>query len=184
METFFECLKSGFSHIIPDGPDHVLFVLGLFLMCREVGSLLWQITLFTLAHSLTLALALCGIVSLPDKPVEILIALSIAFIALENVLVRDLSRWRPWVIVGFGLMHGFGFAGAFVESGIPLGEPVIAIVGLNLGVELGQLAVVLLAAAVFGRFWTRSWYRRAVTVPGSLAIGGLGLSWALMRLAS
>lgn len=184
MDTFLHCLISGFQHIVPEGPDHVLFVLGLFLMCREVGSLLWQVTLFTLAHSLTLALALCGLVTLPDRPVEILIALSIAFIAVENLVMKDLSRWRPLVVVVFGLVHGFGFAGAFVESGIPLNDPLVAVLGLNLGVELGQLAVLAVAFALFGRFWERVWYRKAVTIPGSLAIGALGLSWAVMRMAA
>jgi hypothetical protein len=184
MDTFLHCLISGFQHIVPEGPDHVLFVLGLFLMCREIGSLLWQVTLFTLAHSLTLALALCGLVTLPDRPVEILIALSIAFIAVENLVLKDLSRWRPLVVVGFGLVHGFGFAGAFVESGIPLDDPLVAVVGLNLGVELGQLAVLAVAFALFGQFWERGWYRKAVTIPGSLVIGALGLSWAVMRMSA
>lgn len=172
----------GFRHIVPDGPDHVLFVLGLFLICREIGLLLWQVTLFTLAHSLTLALALCGVVSLPERPVEILIALSIGFIAIENLINRDFSRWRPFLTILFGLVHGFGFAGAFVESGIPLGDPLIALVALNLGIELGQLAVVSLAFVVFGTFWSRAWYRAGVTIPGSLVIGVAGFSWAVQRM--
>lgn len=182
MDVFVQCLFSGFRHIVPDGPDHVLFVLGLFLLCRNVTALLWQVTLFTLAHSFTLGLALCGVVQMPDRPVEVLIALSIALVAVENIVSRDLGMWRTWVVIFFGLIHGFGFAGAFVEAGIPLDQPVVALLGLNIGVELGQMAVLAVAWGLVGHFWERRWYRNAITVPGSLAIGLVGVTWAVTRL--
>jgi hypothetical protein len=177
IESSLSHLALGFRHILPDGLDHVLFVLGLFLMCRDWVPLLWQVTLFTLAHSLTLGLAMCGVVSVPAGPVELLIALSIVGIGLENVFSHQ-SQWlRPMMIVCFGLVHGFGFAQAFSSQGLGTQDLALALVSLNLGVELGQIAVIALAGLLFSGFWQREWYRRMVTVPGSLLIAGAGLVW-------
>lgn len=176
----------GFLHILPMGVDHILFVLALFLLATRIKPLLIQITMFTLAHSLTLALAMLEIVRLPDKPVEVLIAASIAFVAIENLFRDTLSRWRPMVIFGLGLVHGLGFAGAFKEllGDVPRGDWghfLSMLVGFNLGVELGQLAVIALAFLVVGWAWRRSWYRRAIVIPVSVIIAGFGLYWAITR---
>jgi len=184
IETFTHFLKVGFEHVLPDGLDHVLFVLGLFLICRDFFSVLWQVTLFTIGHSLTLGLALCGLVNVPHEPVEVLIALSITFIAVENIYFKTFTNWRPWVILGCGLIHGLGFAGAFLEVGIPPNEALVAILSLSLGVEMGQIAVISLAFLCFGTFWNRTWYRKAVTVPGSLIIAAVGLFWAVTRMTA
>ena len=113
---------------------------------------------------------------------EPLIALSIAWIAFENVFTDELKWWRPLVVFGFGLLHGLGFAGVLVELGLPRDQYLTALLSFNVGVELGQLAVILLAAASIGIFRKRSWYRTRVTVPLSLLIGVVGLYWAIERV--
>lgn len=171
----------GFEHILPKGLDHVLFVLGLFLLTVQLRPLLLQISAFTVAHSVTLGLSMAGLVSLPSHIVEPLIALSILYVAVENLFVRDLTAWRPAVVFLFGLLHGMGFAGVLRELGMPQGRFASALVGFNIGVELGQLAVVTLAFLVFGWFRHRSWYRRTLIRPCSLAIALVGAYWAFER---
>jgi hypothetical protein len=145
FETFVDYIPVGFDHIVPLGLDHILFVLGLFFLSTQIGPLLWQISAFTLAHTITLALAALGYVTIPGSIVEPLIAASIVFVAVENIFARGLSPWRPAVIFGFGLLHGLGFASVLGEFGLPAGTFVPALIGFNVGVELGQLAVVAVA---------------------------------------
>ncbi len=177
-------LRLGFAHIVPAGPDHMLFVLGLFLLCARWRPLLWQVSAFTAAHTLTLALATWGVMTLPTAVVEPLIALSIAYVAIENLFVRELKPWRPALVFAFGLLHGLGFAGVLAELGLPRGETTTALVGFNLGVELGQLAVLATAFAAVGWLRERPWYRTRVVVPASLAIAAMGLTWAVQRVVS
>lgn len=176
-------LELGFRHIVPDGLDHVLFVLGLFLLSARLRPLLWQVTAFTLAHTVTLALSTFGVVSLPPSIVEPAIALSIAYVAVENVVVRRLTPWRPAVVFAFGLLHGLGFAGVLAELGLPAGERATALLAFNAGVELGQLAVIAAAFLAVGWLRDRPWYRSRIVVPASLAIAAVGLFWAIERLA-
>jgi hypothetical protein len=171
----------GFEHILPKGLDHILFVLGLFLLSTRFKPLLWQITAFTVAHSVTLALSMFDVVSLPSRLVESLIALSIAYIAVENVLTSELKPWRPAVVFGFGLLHGMGFAGVLRELGLPRDQFVPALIAFNVGVELGQLSVVALAFATIGRFRRQGYYRKAIVIPASLAIAMAGVYWAVER---
>jgi len=175
-------LVLGFWHILPRGWDHMLFVLGLFLLVPRWRPLLWQVSAFTVAHTLTLALAVTGAFSLPATIVEPLIALSIVYVAVENVLVTRLRWWRPAVVFAFGLLHGLGFAGVLTELGLPAGERVPALLAFNLGVEAGQLVVLALAFAALGAFRHRPWYRRRLAVPLSLAVAALGLLWFVQRL--
>src|SRR6185295_8754589 len=135
----------GFTHIIPQGADHALFVLGLFLLTPRVKALLWQITAFTIAHSLTLTLATFHLLKLPSIVIEPTIAASIAFIAVENLATTKVHAWRPVVAFVFGLVHGMGFASALSEVGLPTGQLVAALVAFNVGVECGHVTV--LAAA-------------------------------------
>jgi hydrogenase/urease accessory protein HupE len=153
-------LGLGFTHILPKGLDHILFVLGIFLLSLEWRPLLYQVTAFTVAHSITLGLSLYGIVSLSPAIVEPLIALSIVYVAVENIVTRDLKPWRVWVVFAFGLLHGMGFAGVLLELGLPRNEFVTALIAFNVGVEFGQLAVITLAFLAVG-LWSRhqSWYR-------------------------
>jgi hydrogenase/urease accessory protein HupE len=174
----------GFLHILPKGMDHILFVLGLFLLSRKAAPLLWQVTAFTVAHSITLALSVYGVISLSAAIVEPLIALSIAYVGIENLLTRELKPWRVVVVFLFGLLHGMGFAEVLFELGLPESEFVTALISFNLGVEAGQLAVILLALAAV--FWLRSQdqlYRRLVVIPGSLIITCMGLFWVWQRIA-
>jgi hypothetical protein len=141
-ETFVNYIPVGFDHILPKGLDHILFVLGLFFLAARAGPLILQVSLFTLAHTITLALAALGYVSIPGEIVEPLIAASIVFVAVENIFTRQVSRWRPYVIFGFGLLHGLGFASVLGEFGLPQETFVAALIGFNVGVEVGQLAVI------------------------------------------
>jgi hypothetical protein len=173
----------GFEHILPRGLDHILFVLGLFFLGTRMRPLLWQVTAFTVAHSLTLALSLYGVVRLPSSVVEPLIAASIAFVAVENLFTAELKPWRPLVVFGFGLVHGLGFAGVLTSAGLPRSEFVPALLCFNIGIELGQLTVIAAAMLLLGWFRSREWYRGAVVIPASLLIAAVGLAWMIQRIA-
>jgi hypothetical protein len=175
-------LALGFEHILPRGPDHVLFVLGLFLLSSRARPLLWQVTAFTVAHSITLGLSLYGLVRLPTIIVEPLIAMSIAFVAVENLFTSELKPWRPFVVFGFGLVHGLGFAGVLTDMGLPRNQFATALVTFNVGVELGQLAVIGLAFAAVGWLRRCAWYRRGIVFPASTAIAAIALVWTVQRI--
>ncbi|MBT8411940.1 MAG: HupE/UreJ family protein [Octadecabacter sp.] len=145
LEGFFRYIPVGVDHIVPKGLDHILFVLGLFLLAARMRPLLWQVSAFTLAHTITLALAALGVVAVSPAIVEPLIALSIVYVAVENVFSRGLNPWRPAIIFGFGLLHGLGFATVLAEYGIPESAFIPSLIGFNVGVEIGQLAVISVA---------------------------------------
>jgi hypothetical protein len=187
QQTFADVLLRysalGFTHILPKGLDHILFVLGLFLLSTRVRTLLAQVTAFTVAHTLTLALAVYGIVSLPRSVVEPLIAASIAYVAVENILTPKLMPWRTLVVFGFGLLHGLGFAGVLQEVGLPRAQLLPALASFNVGVELGQLAVIALAFVVTGIVGRdEPWYRPRVAIPASATIAVVGVFWTVQRL--
>ena len=175
-------LRLGFVHIVPEGLDHILFVLGLFLLSARLRPLVWQVTAFTVAHAVTLTIAALGLVALSPRLVEPLIALSIVYVAVENVLTDRMTRWRPPVVFGFGLLHGLGFAGVLGELGLPARERLLALVSFNAGIELGQLAVIAAAALVFGWFRAAPWYRTRLVVPVSAGMALTGLVWAVERV--
>jgi hydrogenase/urease accessory protein HupE len=176
-------LALGFTHIVPQGLDHILFVLGIFLLSARWRSILLQVTTFTLAHSITLGLTMYGIVSLPARVVEPMIALSIAYVAIENLVTSDLKPWRLALVFSFGLLHGMGFAGVLRDLGLPSSQFLTALVAFNLGVEAGQLTVIAVAFAVVW-YWQRDRqaYRRFVVQPASLAIALAGLYWTVQRM--
>jgi hypothetical protein len=175
-------LGLGFTHIVPLGLDHILFVLGIYLLSRRLKPVLLQATAFTIAHTLTLGLTLYGVVSLPTRVVEPLIALSIVYVAVENLLSPELRRSRLLLVFGFGLLHGMGFAGVLRELGVPRSELLTALVSFNLGVEAGQLAVILMAFLALGLpFGSHAWYRRRVVIPLSCLIAAVGLYWSIQR---
>ncbi|MFN7942289.1 MAG: HupE/UreJ family protein [Thermoanaerobaculia bacterium] len=174
-------LGLGFTHILPYGFDHICFVLGLFLLALRLRPLLVQVTCFTVAHTLTLALSMYGVVQLPSSIVEPMIAVSIAYVGIENLFTRDLTRWRPALVFTFGLLHGLGFAGVLSELGLPRERFATALVAFNVGVELGQLAVLAIAVAAVGWLRRHASYRRWVVLPGSLAIAALALYWTAER---
>lgn len=172
----------GFTHILPEGLDHILFVLGLFFFSTFLRPLFVQITAFTIAHSITLGLSLIGVFSLPSRVVEPLIALSIAVVAVENIFFRKLRPSRFLIVFAFGLIHGMGFAGVLKGLGLPEGQFLKVLVSFNLGVEGGQLAVVSMAAAATAWMWKKPWYFKRVVVPVSALIAVTGLFWFVQRI--
>lgn len=172
-------LASGFHHVL--APDHILFILGLFLLVPRWRELLKQSLLFTLAHSLSLGLAVFGVVSFPSLWVEALIAISIAWIGIENVLVQKLHKQRLILVFAFGLLHGLGFASVIEDKleGIPRNELIGALFGFNVGVEIGQIFVLLLA---FLLLWPLRRYTVHVQKYGSIMIAAAGLFWFVQRV--
>jgi hypothetical protein len=190
FETAGIYIRIGIGHILPGGADHILFVLAVFLASVRVRALIWQISAFTVAHTATLALAATGLITPSSSVVEPLIAFTIAFVAIENLVFKEMTKWRPLVVFGFGLIHGLGFAGFFGDLGLPPGQFWSALIGFNLGVEIGQLSVIAVAAVIglaarrvlrdpAGEAGYRSWIVR----PGSALIGLTGLWWGIARLS-
>ncbi len=182
LQTIIEFTQLGFLHILPWGLDHILFILGLFLFSRSLRPLLWQITMFTLAHTVTLGLATAGYIELPPRIVEPLIALSIAYVGLENVFSTHLHRHRLVLVFAFGLLHGLGFASVLADFELPKNAFFTSLLSFNVGVELGQLAVIILAWLLLGWFMKSPNYRRFVAIPASLIIGTTGIVWTIERL--
>lgn len=199
-QVILRFVLSGFDHIIPKGLDHILFVLGLFFFALASSALLWQVTAFTLAHTVTLALASLGIIGIPPAwmwLVEALIALSITWIAVENILRPQLGWWRPAVVFGFGLLHGLGFASVLADFGLSQGKFIVSLISFNVGVELGQLAVISMAFGllVLARSLAKHAAQdvtetpvqslhviyRAVSIVGSLLIAIIGFYWFIER---
>lgn len=176
-------LKLGFQHIIPEGFDHILFVVGLCLISTKIKTILWQATAFTVAHTITLALSMKGTIAVPAALVEPIIALSIMFVAIENLILAELKPWRIAVVFLFGLIHGMGFANSLNEIGLPPNKFFTSIIAFNAGVELGQIAVI---AAVFGLviFPLRGqvWYKKRVVYPLSILIALVACFWTVQRL--
>ncbi len=175
-------LRTGFLHIVPGGTDHILFVLGLFFLGLTWRKLLIQTSVFTVAHATTLFLSTYGIFSLPSRWVEPAIALSITFIALENVLSAKLGPGRLAVVFGFGLVHGLGFASSLQEVPFPKHDFLLALLGFNFGVDFGQLFVIALAILAVGWFRAKPWFRARIAVPCSLVIAAIGLFWFGQRV--
>ncbi len=182
VQVFRRFLGLGFTHILPEGTDHILFVLGIFLLSVRWKPMLIQVTAFTVAHTITLGLTMYGLISLRPTIVEPLIALSIVYVAVENVLTSKLTPWRPAVVFCFGLLHGMGFASVLREIGLPRSEFVTALFSFNLGVECGQLSVLVGAFLLLGLpFREKPWYRARIVVPGSVVIAAIGLIWFIQR---
>lgn len=182
-DVAIEYFGLGFTHILPHGLDHILFVLGLFLLSTHWRPVLAQISAFTIAHSITLGLTAYGIVALPARVVEPLIAVSIAYVAIENLLTERLQSWRIALVFAFGLLHGMGFASVLRDLGLPRHEFLTALLTFNLGVEAGQLSVVGLAAVAVAR-WRSSptQYRTWIVRPASVAIGIAAMFWVVQRI--
>lgn len=184
--VFLTYVRHGIEHIA-FGFDHLLFVCGLMLIVRDWRKLVKAITAFTAAHSITLTCATLGWVTLPSRPVEVMIAISIVMVAAEVVRMErgqiSLAIAKPWIVAfAFGLLHGFGFAGALVELGLPHSDIPLALFAFNVGVELGQLAfiaVLLTAVYAVGRLIA---IPRRATVTSAYAIGIVAAFWSVQRL--
>jgi len=189
LEVAKTYLLLGVDHILT-GFDHLLFVLALMLLIRDLWMLAKTITAFTIAHSITLAGATLGYFSLPQKPVEASIALSIAFVASELIKIkageRRLSQAYPWVVAfAFGLLHGFGFAGALKETGLPQLDIPLALLMFNVGVEAGQLlfvAAILIAVRAATALVT--WPVVPTRLAAAYLIGTISMVWFVTRVTS
>ena len=175
--------KLGYLHILPYGLDHILFVIGLCLLSNNIKVIAYQATAFTVAHSITLALSLKGLIAAPPAIVEPIIALSIAFIAVENIMLKELKSWRVVVIFLFGLIHGMGFASSLNEIGLPRNQFIESVAAFNLGVEFGQLTIIVMVYGLLIRFFgQRGWYRPRIVLPLSAAIAVIAFFWTIERI--
>ncbi|MEO5681067.1 MAG: HupE/UreJ family protein [Chitinophagaceae bacterium] len=182
-DAAFLYLRLGYDHILPLGLDHILFVLSLFLLSPKLKPVLWQATAFTIAHSVTLGLAMYKVISVPPAIVEPLIALSILYVALENIFSPRLKPGRIGVVFIFGLVHGLGFAGALGEMGLPQNAYLVSLIMFNVGVELGQLTVILLAWFLLAKwFGNKPYYRKRIVIPLSAAIALIAAFWTMQRI--
>jgi hydrogenase/urease accessory protein HupE len=176
-------LKLGIQHIIPFGIDHILFIVGLCLLSTNIKTIFWQATAFTIAHSITLALSMKNIITLPAPIVEPIIALSILFVAIENIILSELKAWRILIVFLFGLIHGLGFASALNEIGLPRNKFLTSIFSFNLGVEIGQVTIIGLAFLFLilpaGK---KLWYKKAIAYPLSAIIGLIAAYWTVQRI--
>jgi uncharacterized protein YfkK (UPF0435 family) len=182
IDTFLDYIPVGFSHILPKGLDHILFVLGLLFLTPKVYPLLIQISIFTIAHTITLAISSLKIIDISSAIIEPLIAASIIYVAIENFFNSSLTKYRSIIIFFFGLLHGLGFASVLSSFGLPGTNFIWALVGFNVGVEIGQLTIILAFYTIF-IYWikTKNYYRKYISIPGSLIIALFGTFWLLER---
>lgn len=182
-ETATLYLKLGYQHILPLGLDHILFVLSLFLLSPKLKPIIFQSTAFTVAHTITLGLAMYHVITPTAKIVEPLISFSIMLVALENIFSPKLKPARVGVVFLFGLVHGLGFASSLGQMGLPQNAYLSSLLMFNIGVELGQLTVILLAFFLVGKwFGQKPSYRRLVVVPASLLIILIAGYWTVERI--
>ena len=182
-EIFATYLRVGFTHILPDGFDHILFIVSLYILEPRLKPVLLQATAFTVAHSITLGLAMYGLIQPPSAVIEPIIALSILFVAIENIITDKLNPWRLLVVFGFGLVHGMGFASALTGLGLPRKDYFGSLISFNVGVELGQVTVILLCWALVGRWAAgKSWYKQRVVIPVSVVIALVAAFWTVQRV--
>ncbi len=178
-------LELGYTHILPLGLDHILFVLSLYLLSPKLKPVLWQATAFTIAHSVTLGLSMYHVINPPASIVEPVIALSIMYVALENIFSPKLKKSRIGVVFLFGLVHGMGFARALGQLGLPRNSYLTSILMFNLGVEFGQLTVILSAFILFGKwFGNKPWYRQRIVIPLSIIIAVIACFWTIQDYSS
>ena len=187
-QTIIEYIILGIEHIVPKGLDHILFIFGVFFFAVKLKPLLWQVTMFTLAHSLTLILASLKLVFIPASIIEPLIALSIGYVAFENIFQRQgkfhsrSNAIRYAVIFFFGLIHGLGFAFVLEDIGLPTGQLILSLLSFNIGVEIAQIGLVVLAYLLMFYPSKQLWYRKAIQIPCSLVIGLIGIYWFFERV--
>ncbi len=183
MNVAWRYARFGFEHILPEGLDHCLFVVGLFLLCPRWKPVLLQISAFTVAHTATLTLTSLNIVGLSASIVEPAIAGSIAFIAIENLFTKDITRSRYVIAFLFGLVHGMGVATAFKAVGFPTGQLVMSLASFTVGVEAGHVTVLAAAILILGWWRDKPWYRKRVAIPLSIVIAVIALFWVVQRLS-
>ena len=182
-EVVGQYLWIGYTHVIPLGFDHILFILSIFFLNSNVKSVIIQCSIFTLAHSITLVLASARYIVPDPAIIEPLIALSILFTSIENLFHQRINAWRLIIIFLFGLIHGMGFASALKEVGIPKAHFVASLLFFNIGVELGQITIILLAYFLVSKWFSRrDWYKTHVINPISCIIACIALYWTIERI--
>ncbi len=182
-EVAWYYFKLGFKHIIPEGLDHVLFILALCLIHTRIKPIIYQATAFTVAHTISLALSMKDIIATPGEIIEPIIALSIVFVALENLIVTKVKPWRLLLVFLFGLVHGMGFASSLNEIGLPPDTFATSIILFNLGVEVCQVLVIAAAfSLLILPFKNRLWYRARIVYPISIMIALVSSYWTVMRM--
>jgi hydrogenase/urease accessory protein HupE len=175
-------IPAGIHHILI-GPDHLLFLIGLLLLGGSLRQLVLVVTSFTVAHSITLSLAALSILNPPARIIEPAIALSIVFVGADNLLATGGRDVRPWIALSFGFIHGFGFANVLNEMGLPTQALAWSLFSFNVGVEIGQLLVVITVATALGAIRSRSeWAGRKLAFAGSIVVIFAGLFWFVQRL--
>jgi hypothetical protein len=182
-DTVFLYIKLGFEHIIPLGLDHILFVLSLFLLNPKLKPVLLQATAFTVAHTVTLGLSMYQIINPPSYIVEPIIAISIMYVAFENIISKKLKPSRIGIVFLFGLIHGMGFASVLSNLGLPEKSFLTSLLMFNVGVELGQISVIVLAYFLLGKFFgDKSYYRKYIVIPISVCIFLIATYWTIERI--
>ncbi|MEO6346991.1 MAG: HupE/UreJ family protein [Aquaticitalea sp.] len=176
-------LKLGFEHIIPLGIDHILFVLSLFLLNPKLKPILLQATAFTVAHTVTLGLSMYQVINPPSAIVEPIIAISIMYVAMENILSPKLKPSRIGIVFLFGLIHGMGFASVLSNLGLPNDSFLTSLLLFNVGVELGQITIIILAYFLLGKFFgDKPYYRKYIVIPISALIFIIATYWTIERI--
>jgi hypothetical protein len=182
-DTVFLYIKLGFEHIIPLGLDHILFVLSLFLLNPKLKPVLLQATAFTVAHTVTLGLSMYQVINPPSYIVEPIIAISIMYVAFENIISQKLKPSRIGIVFLFGLIHGMGFASVLSNLGLPEKSFLTSLLMFNVGVELGQISVIVLAYFLLGKFFgDKSYYRKYIVIPISVCIFLIATYWTIERI--
>ena len=181
--VFTKYIAIGFQHIIPTGLDHILFIICVFFLNKNLKQVVLQASMFTLAHSITLALAMYNIIQPVAAIIEPLIAFSIVLLAVENIFTDKIKPWRIIMVFLFGLIHGLGFAGSLSGLGLPSYAFANALISFNIGVELGQLAIILgMYVFVFKLFSKKLWYKQRIVIPSSILIALIASFWTIERL--
>jgi hypothetical protein len=182
-EVAWYYFKLGFTHIVPQGLDHVLFIIGICLINTKLKPIIYQASAFTAAHTIALALSMKNIIVAPGQVVEPIIALSIVFVALENIILSELKPWRIVLVFLFGLIHGLGFASSLNEIGLPPGKFFTSIVLFNTGVEVCQIIIIALVFLLLIKpLKNKIWYRHRIVYPISIAIALVSSYWTVERL--
>ena len=183
MNQFFHSIFLGIEHVLPFGYDHVLFMVALFLLNSRIKTAVIQCTLFTIAHSITLALATFDFINIPSQVIETAIAFSIALVAIENLFIPTLNHLRLSLVFVFGLLHGLGFASALKEIGIPKSDLLSSLLGFNLGVEIAQLLIVLISYFGIAYFWkNKDWFQNKLINPINMMIACIAMVIGIQRL--
>ena len=182
-DTVFFYIKLGFKHIIPLGIDHILFVLSLFLLNPKLKPVLLQATAFTVAHTVTLGLAMYQVINPPSAIVEPIIAISIMYVAIENIISPNLKPSRIGIVFLFGLIHGMGFASVLSNLGLPEKSFLTSLLMFNVGVELGQITIIVLAYFLLAKFFgDKPYYRKYIVIPLSAIIFIIATYWTIERI--